>query len=338
MSGIFPQAADGGLPPNLADPSNPSHAYSPVVPLTGTAPLYYGNGCDVRLRPEVLNSLISEIEALCDKAELSYNAGILTNLQIAARYLIQRGRPRGAPMIGGTSNQYVVTLDPPATRYNDFMTLSLVPDVPNTDAVTVNLNGLGSVPILQGDGTQFIGGELLQNLPLEVIYYQGAFYALGLEAGFNRKVKGYFHAFSTYSPQAFQTLPGGVWTKVTICDNVSEDTEGWYDPTLCRFHPQKPGFYFITGGSSFGSGDLLPTTALRALRNGILIDTVRIPSDVAGTQYSTKGNGSFGVFAGLTLLNGTTDFVELFAFQDSLDTYGSRTVSSVRFNGWFVGR
>src|SRR5262250_2264913 len=119
MSGIFPNASDGGLPPT-ADPNNPSHAYDPVRDPVSTSALYYGNGCDVRLRPEVVNSLISEQEALVDAAELAYDPGRLTNLRLGTQYLIQRGLMSGCALVGGPA-AYTGTLDPPATRYNDFM-------------------------------------------------------------------------------------------------------------------------------------------------------------------------------------------------------------------------
>ncbi len=93
MSGIFPNTADGGLAPNATDTNNPSHAYDPNTEPLNTAALYYGNGCDVRLRPEVVNAIISELEGVVDIADRAYDHSKLNNLQVAARYLIQRGLP-----------------------------------------------------------------------------------------------------------------------------------------------------------------------------------------------------------------------------------------------------
>src|SRR5262245_56900296 len=113
MSGIFPRAADGGLAPNPADPLNPTHAFPPPIPPVGTSALYYGNGCDVRLRPEVLNSIISELAALCDSGQVAYDPSRLTNVELAVRYLIQRGLPIGALLTGGLDNNYSGVLVPP---------------------------------------------------------------------------------------------------------------------------------------------------------------------------------------------------------------------------------
>src|SRR5262245_2749244 len=142
MSGIFPAGADGGLAPNAAQPNNPTHAYPPAIVPADSAALYYGNGCEVRLRPEVLNSIISEIAATVDQAGLPYQSGSLENLERAIRYLIQQGKPRYAYLSGGPS-AYVGTFDPPALGYNGGMTLTVIPNVTNVGAVNINANNRG---------------------------------------------------------------------------------------------------------------------------------------------------------------------------------------------------
>lgn len=91
MSGIFPEASDGGVPPEAA-----SNGFDPTNPPTSGAALYYGNGCGVVLRPVVLNSLISEIACITDKAGRNYDPGDVCNLYNAVMDLItssQRGMP-----------------------------------------------------------------------------------------------------------------------------------------------------------------------------------------------------------------------------------------------------
>jgi len=175
MSGWHPNSSDGGLPPNPSSPNNPAAAFDPVFDPVGTSALYYGNGCDVRLRPEVVNSLISENLALVDAAEVHYDPARLTNLLLGVQYLVQRGLMSGADMVGGP-NAYATTLTPPATRYNDFMTLRLVPIVANAGAVTLNVNGLGSVPVLRNDGEQLVDGDLRGGVPVILIYRAPVFF------------------------------------------------------------------------------------------------------------------------------------------------------------------
>jgi len=175
MSGIFPNGTDGGLPPNPASPNNPSHAYDPVRDPVGTSALYYGNGCDVRLRPEVVNALISEQEAVTDAGEVKYDPGRLTNLLLGTQYLIQRGRETGAMLLGGPA-AYTGTLTPPVTSYNDFMMLKVVPGITNAGPVTVNFNGVGAAQVLRNDGLDLRADDFRANIPIIIVALGGKFY------------------------------------------------------------------------------------------------------------------------------------------------------------------
>jgi len=184
MAGIFPFSQDGGLPPNALQPNNPAQAFPPTVLPADTSALYYGNGCDVRLRPAVVNSLISEIAATSDRAMIPYRASSLQNLETAARYLIQRGLPRSGLMIEQTETNYAVLLDPPLTAYTDLLTLTLLPQMQsgatqNSSYVRVNVNSQGYVPLLRNDRYELKRGDLIDGIPLIVAYYDGAFYVVG---------------------------------------------------------------------------------------------------------------------------------------------------------------
>src|SRR5215475_6258197 len=87
-NGLFPASWDGGIPANAQLPNNPAQAFihQNAWP-ADTAALYYGNGCDVRLRPHVVNSIISEIAATIDRAGVAYRQSSLQNLEVAIRYL-----------------------------------------------------------------------------------------------------------------------------------------------------------------------------------------------------------------------------------------------------------
>jgi hypothetical protein len=181
MAGIFPEGADGGIPPNPADLSNPKAAYPPATLPLNTAALYYGNGCDVRLRPEVLNSIISEIEATVDQAGVAYDPSRRENLELATRYLIQRGLQTGTVLQGGPFD-YTGTLDPTMTAYNNYLTLIVLPSVANQGAVRVEFDGKGLVPVLRNDGLQMEAADLRGNIPALISYWNGNFYHVGLAA------------------------------------------------------------------------------------------------------------------------------------------------------------
>ena len=187
MSGIFPYSQDGGLPPNPGQPNNPAQAFPPTITPLDTSALYYGNGCDVRLRPHVVNSLISEIAATADRAQYPYRASSLQNLEFAVRYLIQRGLARGALLVQQTPFYYAAALDPPALAYNDFMTITFVPqmgagDTQNQGYVRVALDSLPYVPLLRNDGQELQAADLRPGVPFIAAYYQGAFHVVGLSA------------------------------------------------------------------------------------------------------------------------------------------------------------
>ena len=185
MAGIFPLAQDGGIAPNPSQPNNPAQALAPNPPPLDTAALYYGNGCDVRLRPHVLNSIISEIAATCQRAGIAYRASSLDNLETAVAYMIQRGVHRGAALVEQTAFYYNAVLDPPVLAYNDCMTVTFVPimqsgEVQNQSYVRISLNGLSYVPLLRNDHQEVHAGDLLPGSPFIAVYYQGAFFYAGL--------------------------------------------------------------------------------------------------------------------------------------------------------------
>lgn len=93
MAGIFPQSWDGAIPPNPETPDNPPQARQPG-PYTqppDTSALYYGLGCDVRIRAPVLNSIVSEIVSVLEGAGIPYQAGRLNNLALAISLIAARG-------------------------------------------------------------------------------------------------------------------------------------------------------------------------------------------------------------------------------------------------------
>lgn len=91
-SGLFPHSWDGGIPPNPETPSNPPQALKPgaYTQPTDTSALYYGLGCDTRIRAPVMNSIISEIVGVLEHAGIAYQAGRLNNLATAIAIIVAR--------------------------------------------------------------------------------------------------------------------------------------------------------------------------------------------------------------------------------------------------------
>lgn len=250
---------------------------------------------------------------------------------------VQLGKVKYAAA-AGTANAVTATLSPVPAAYQTGMTVRLKMSLANTGATTLNLNGIGAVAVVNADATALVGREWNANSIVTFIY-DGTnwqfFRSFASAANFAQKIPGFFYAFANVSP-GFTNLGAGVWTKIGITQE-QYDREGWYDAANSKFQPTVAGFYYITGDCSFGSNSTLPTTGIRAFLNGTPSFQTSI-GDVPGSQYSTNSNGSRAVVSGVTELNGTTDFIELYGYQDIVDSGGFRRATSARFAGWFLGK
>lgn len=186
MGGWHPDLKDGGLLPNPHDPGNPSQAFNPMTPPTMASPLYYGNGCDVRLRPHVLNSLISENLSLLDRVGLAYQPGSLWNTRTAIEYIVQKGLPKFTILAaqGDPPYYYRGILDPPVQPLNNGMVLCVVPTTADNSAnrgfVRIDVGNGWWVPVLRNDFQELEREDWPANVPQLIGYYNGAFFMLGI--------------------------------------------------------------------------------------------------------------------------------------------------------------
>lgn len=266
-----------------------------------------------------------------------------TSVQILSLtpYAVQSGTTNFCPKtrVGGTANAITLTMVPPILRYNEGTIYRFIPAFTNTGPTTIAIDGKAVKPLTEVEGTPLAGGELNVDRPAWIQDAGGSFVILKFVTAYDpwsRPLPGTFFAYANPAPAGSTTVGNAVWTKIN-CPNEQYDVEGWYNTTLSRYTPQKTGFYFIVGDCSFGSNSTLPTTGLRAFMNGTPSFTTQM-GDVAGTQYSANGNASRAVVSGITHFNGTTDFIEMYGFQDLVDTSGGRTANNLRWGGWFVGR
>jgi hypothetical protein len=171
MAGIYP---DSGVPAQEARNS----VDVPTVP--GCAELFHSTSrCAPRFDPAAANAVMSELLNLINKGEVTYNCALLDQVQLATRYLIQRGLPTGAILYGGPFD-YTCNLDPPLTRHNDYLTLVVVPIANNQAAVRINVDSRGLVPLLRNDGQQLQGLDLRAGVPTVISYFGGNWFHVGL--------------------------------------------------------------------------------------------------------------------------------------------------------------
>lgn len=136
-------------------------------------------------------------------------------------------------------------------------------------------------------------------------------------------VSGNMPAFSAYANSG-TSIPNATWTKV-IYNAEGFDTASCYDSTTnYRFTPNVAGYYQISAMTRFGS---------------ITATIIGFSIHKNGSFYAT-GGGS-GVSSGyvypsvsaLVDLNGTTDYVEIYTYQNS----GGSATTDNGFNYVFTG-
>ena len=82
----------------------------------------------------------------------------------------------------GTANTKVVTINPSPASYRKGLGISFTNLVSNTGAVTLNVNGLGVIPILKSNGAALTSGNLKANIPYTV-RHNGTSFILQGEGG-----------------------------------------------------------------------------------------------------------------------------------------------------------
>jgi hypothetical protein len=173
MTAMFP---DSGVPASDAKNSLPNPS------TVNCNPLWYSTSrCEPRFDPAAANAMLAELLNLINRGEVVYDCARLDNIERAARYLVQRGIPKGAYLLDGPQ-YYRTNLDPPATRYNDLMTLTVMPGQNNSGPVWINLENLGYVPLLRNDAHQLQARDMLAGIPMIISYWEGNWFVCGLVA------------------------------------------------------------------------------------------------------------------------------------------------------------
>jgi hypothetical protein len=112
-------------------------------------------------------------------------------------------------------------------------------------------------------------------------------------------------------------------TKVQ-CDTERFDTDSAYDnSTNYRFTPQESGKYFVYGAICFDGTQELYRTTVSIWKNGSNYHTIHNTN-----FYSNIGYGDGGEIGVVVEMNGSTDYVELYAYVDTSNS----TTGNLSFN------
>ena len=120
--------------------------------------------------------------------------------------------------------------------------------------------------------------------------------------------------FSAYNASGNQTIPNNTPTKVTLPSEDWDTANAFDSTTNYRFQPTVAGYYRVSGCISMQVDAAASSVGLRFYKNGA--DWKR-----GGSYNATAGGSNTGVGivtgSALVYLNGSTDYVEMWAFQNS---------------------
>lgn len=80
----------------------------------------------------------------------------------------------------GSANSYILTALTPYSTYTNGQLIFFVPANTNTGPSTVNLNGLGVIPIVTITGAALGAGQIQANIICEIIYFNGVFQLISI--------------------------------------------------------------------------------------------------------------------------------------------------------------
>jgi len=136
-------------------------------------------------------------------------------------------------------------------------------------------------------------------------------------------------AFSAYLPSN-QTISSATWTKVTL-SSEDFDTASCFNTSTYQFTPTVAGYYSITGAVNGGVGGNLQNFFVRISKNGTAV------TEFGDAYTSASLDDGFISQTILVYLNGSTDYMELYAYQTGGATgiYGNSN-SATRLSGFLA--
>lgn len=261
-------------------------------------------------------------------------------------YTIQSGSTNyaGLAQVSGTQNAISLNMNPPVFYHREGAVYRFKPQFDNDGPVQITLNSLAAKPLTELDGNPLPVGALSAGHPMWIMDAGATFVFLRFASylsDWSKTVPGLFWA-SANSPGGVigsTNLSANAYTKINIPYKYIDEQGDWYDASLSRYTPKKPGYFYFNGDAVFGSsGSLEPQAShgLRVFKNTTPTFTAGV-GDAPGSQYAGAANGARGIVSGISYLNGTTDFVQIWGYQDYPDTNNKRVAASTRWGGWFLG-
>jgi len=276
------------------------------------------------------NDVQEEIVGLIEEADFVPSANDRTQLTRAVR-----SQRVNWLIAGGTANAITLTPTPAFTALAELVGVPLrfLAAASNTGPVTLDVSGLGAIPVVWNDGSTLISDTILVGLPIDVIYDGTRFVVL---AGPSKPALApRLPLFFVARAAAPTTVVADVWTKLSLGTEVV-DTGGVFNPATGRFLPNRAGYYAMWGVCTFGSNTDNPTTGVRIYQNGVVLNS-GLPSTIFGSQFGCSKNGSVAVCSGVSYFNGSTDYAELFGYKSTHTATPDYTANNGFMAGHYLG-
>ena len=209
-------------------------------------------------------------------------AGILTGKAVHPQGLAQSVQSGGFiyAIAGGTANELTCNLVPTLTEYKTGLMVNITPILINTGSATLNIDGLGAVPITRLGGANLLPGDLLPGSVVTLAYDGTLFQLLSVPSSIPQILR--FGSTTTW------TVPFTMRAKVTVIGGGGG--AGGSNETM------------KAGGGGGGGGAAI--SILTLTKGQVIPITIGAGGARGGTQGRTGGTTSFGSLLSATGGNG----------------------------------
>jgi hypothetical protein len=128
-------------------------------------------------------------------------------------------------------------------------------------------------------------------------------------------------AFSAYLATSTQNVSGSTWTKVQLNTEIFDTNSNFDSATNYRFTPTVSGYYQINAGIYFNTGLTQLKFIIAIYKNGSIYKSIPWSYDSAQSWFC-------GHISDVVLMNGTTDYLELYAYQTNASAQGLQPSNS----------
>jgi hypothetical protein len=128
-------------------------------------------------------------------------------------------------------------------------------------------------------------------------------------------------AFSAYLATSNQNVSGSTWTKVQLNTETFDTNNNFDSTTNYRFTPTVAGYYQINAGIYFNTGLTQLKFIIAIYKNGSIYKSIPWSYDSAQSWFC-------GQISDVISMNGTTDYLELYAYQTNASAQGLQASNS----------